>query len=393
MIELRCSSLPRIALCPQSQHAPAIRIEGEDDAARLGTAAHIIAAHLVKGMRPLYGETVAIAHEHKVDPDELQILARQTEQCWDSLAEMFPVPVVEAELSHTDWDLGITLSGHPDVFSIVGTQARVPDFKTGRMIDDHDAQLKGYGWLLMRSYSELTDFWGATVHVRQGKLGDPVIMTRAELEAWFQELADAVRQDFYRPSIEACRYCPRRFECPARLSMLQSEAGALIGLDHEGVKLAWQNDAALRQGVIAAKHLKSVCENYLSAAKTEAILRGGVPGLEIRTEERRTLKSSAWGPLVEQIGLDRVQEAAKLSKSKIEQAIRDIAPKGCKGKLVKETLDRLEAEGHLEVSAIEKLEVVPLRVEQPLAALESDEPLAEMVARLESEANASLEAL
>jgi len=368
MIELRCSSLPRILSCPASLEPPTVQIQGDDEMARLGSAAHRLAVCTVKGEEVFYDAIAATAKEFAVDADELKILSRLIELSWQPLAEHFPDPYCEISFECFDDENDIELTGHPDVFSIVGTTAHIADFKTGRVEGDHDEQLRGYAFLILDAYPDLTDVWAATVHVRQRMLGDPIIMSRADLDQWWAGVVRTVKQTHYQPSHEACQFCPRRHSCPARTELMRTTVQT-FGCG--GGAIGNLPDDQLRQGVIVARSLAKMCEDYLAAARTEVLIRGkpvdgidatAIEGLQVTRQDRRTLTASAFDPLVQQLGMDRVKECLKISKTKIEKKIGEIAPPRGKGKLIAATLADLEAAGAVEVSVVEKLEVKPVRI-------------------------------
>lgn len=372
MIHLRCSSLPRVLSCPASLQAPAAEIQGDDEAARLGSAVHVCAELHVKGVAITGDAYTDLADGWKVDVDELRILSNMARQCWEhpAIKDNMPSPQTECPLGNMDEENGITLTGHPDVWSEANDQARVVDFKTGRNEGDFDDQLRGYLWLILQAHPELSTAWGATIHVRTRTIGEPIQMTRGDLSDWYADLVRTVNQDHYRPSHEACIYCPRRHSCPARNEMLQSTAGILTGMS-EPIDLKPVPDDKLRMGVIAAKHLKGIIDAYLEAAKTEVLIRGHVEddrsivqidGLQVRVEQRRQIAvNESWPILTRVLSLPVVKECLTISKTKVEKALGDIAPSRGKAKLVKATMDELDAAGAINVNEVQKLEVKPTR--------------------------------
>src|ERR1019366_3459516 len=268
-LEIRCSSLPRVLSCPASLHGPSVVIEGDDETSSLGTAAHRCFEKITAGLEVPYTETARLATVYDVDVDELRLLVNLGRQCWSSLASSFPTPRIERKLSYTAD--GITLSGSPDVWDIVDAQGRVPDFKTGRSVRGHDEQLKGYAFLIaMNNPAEVQETWGATINVRSREIGEPVVMTRDDLLEWWEDLVETVHQEHYRPSHEACIYCPRRYNCQARQELLQSAAGVLCGIDKDAELVP----ADMRIGVMAARHLEKVAKEYLDAVKTHVEING-----------------------------------------------------------------------------------------------------------------------
>src|SRR3990167_918515 len=97
VIDLRCSSLPRILSCPASRHAPAIDVQGDDDAARLGSAVHVAAELHVKSVAITGDAYTDLAAAWKVDVEELRILSNMARQCWEhpKIKDNFPAPQTE----------------------------------------------------------------------------------------------------------------------------------------------------------------------------------------------------------------------------------------------------------------------------------------------------------
>ena len=363
-LEIRCSSLPRVLSCPASLHRPSVVIEGDDETSSLGTAAHRCFEKITAGLEVPYTETARLATVYDVDVDELRLLVNLGRQCWSSLASSFPTPRIERKLSYTAD--GITLTGSPDVWDIVDGQARVPDFKTGRSVRGHDEQLKGYALLIAKNNPEVTEAWGTTINVRARENGNIIVMQRGELDDWWGDLVETVSQEHFRPSHEACIYCPRRFNCPARQELLQSAAGVLIG-SVENMPLP---EEPMRLGVLAARHLAKVAAEYLDAVKAHVEINGthdadldavGINGLQVRTQKENHLNEAAWPLLVQQLGLEKVQACSTLGKGKIEKAIGEIAPKGQKGKLIAETMKVLKDAGCMDEKEKKILEVIDLK--------------------------------
>jgi hypothetical protein len=242
----------------------------------------------------------------------------------------------------------------------------VPDFKTGRSVRGHDNQLIGYSFLIAMENPEVQETWGATINVRSREIGEPVVMTRDDLLEWWEDLVETVHQEHYRPSHEACIYCPRRFNCPARLELLQSAAGVLCGMDMDAELV----ESDMRLGVIAARHLAQVVYEYLDAVKAHVEINGThdadldavqIDGLQVRTQKENHLNADAWPLLVMQLGLEKVKACSTLGKGKVEKALGEIAPKGQKGKLIAETMKLLKDAGCMDEREKKILEVIDLK--------------------------------
>src|ERR1019366_7533378 len=134
-----------------------------------------------------------------------------------------------------------------------------------------DEQLKGYQFLIYANHpAQVSEAWGTTINVRARENGNIIVMQRGELEEWWGDLVETVHQEHFRPSHEACIYCPRRFNCPARQELLQSAAGVLCGMDMDAELV----ESDMRIGVMAARHLEKVAKEYLDAVKTHVEING-----------------------------------------------------------------------------------------------------------------------
>ena len=147
---MRASRLPLSLLCPASQLEPAVKIGGDPSAADLGTAAHWMLTGLVSGKRQ-FEDMHEAALVHRVPLEELQMLVGIGWRCWRQVAEHFPAPAVEVAMSNEGSGESPVLTGHCDVLSVSDGIVRVADYKTGRINAKHDAQLRAYALLAMRT--------------------------------------------------------------------------------------------------------------------------------------------------------------------------------------------------------------------------------------------------
>src|SRR5580698_5252470 len=152
--------------CPASIVPPAVKVNTiPDEAARLGTACHEVLQKWVRDGQPYESIIPAAATALGLeDPGELSILAYTGWKCWLEIRHHFPEPAMEVA-RETTRD-GVTLTGHADIESVVGTQGRILDWKTGRLDMDHEWQLRCYALLMLDRDSSLTEVYAAVVKVR-----------------------------------------------------------------------------------------------------------------------------------------------------------------------------------------------------------------------------------
>ena len=367
---MRASSLDRLLACTASQEAPTgPRVGSPDDAARTGTAVHELMRAVVTGQESSVYE---IAERYHVDPDEVAMLRALARQLWERVATGFPDPVCEAELHEENYanemNVGdmLLLTGHPDVMSCVEGEVRIGDWKTGFNEAACDNQLRAYAYLGILYYRS-QGIQADCAYVAQLRVRTREIIgqryTWDQLKRWYAGAVNRLQSDpTFSPSPEACRYCPRRLECPGRNAMMRSEASVICDMEmSETLALTNMTPEQLRHGVTSARALKDLCEKFLDAAKTEVTIRGGeLPGLVVVQQERREIAPEAWPLLEQRLGLPVLSSIAKIPKGKVEDAIKETAAPRRKGAEVREFMDELEAAGVLNVEVTEKLEVRPV---------------------------------
>lgn len=365
---IRASSLDRLLSCPASYEAPTgPRLSGPDDAARTGTALHAIMVPIVLGNPEL--DAHEIAEQYHVDADEVSMLRACARQLWDRVRDAFPEPSCELEISENlferHWANGtgdfLDLVGHVDVISCVDNEVRVGDWKSGFVEARCENQLRAYAYLGIMAYRSMGHMVDrasvAQLRVRTREI-IPARYTWDQLQRWYAGAVNRLQgEPTYNPSADNCRYCPRRLECPGRQQLLRSEAAVLNG----EFDLPTMTPEQLRNGVVAARVLKSLCEDYLDAAKIEVTARGDLPGLAVVQEERREILPEAFDLLEKRLGLNVVKSLAKFSKTAIEKVVKENAPRGRKGVEAAEFIEELEAGGVVNVKTIEKLEVRPIQ--------------------------------
>lgn len=353
-MKLRCSSLPLIAACGPAIQPPRIAIEGERQAADLGTAFHEFMSVASKGEKV---NTLELSHRHNCDYAELNYLCRWATIAWmDVLRHQFPDHKPELFLSATDGD--IELSGHLDLSATVGDEGRILDWKTGWLETDALPQLKGYGLLRFIHEPGLKRVRLSKLQVRTQKI-ETEVFEREELMQWWEWFAAHIReQNTYRPGPH-CGRCRRSHECEARTASIRQVAAALVpSLESQIATMAPEQIGEI---VIKCRDMQKVIDRVIDAARSETVSRDGVYGpLRIKVEERRAIDvSRGFDILAEAIGREETLSSMKASKTDIEKFVKQSAPRGQKGKAVASLMQRLELAGALSLTTIEKLEVMP----------------------------------
>lgn len=358
-MKLRCSSLPLVSLCAQAQHAPVVRIAGDDKAANLGSATHETLAKLIAtGLPATHADIAAAADDWDVDVHEAHKLYAMGGRLWETVRQWFPAPQTEVALPPVERD-GITLTGHADVLDEVDDEGRGADHKTGFLDYDSEQQMRGYAMLHLSIRPALNRWWGVVLRVRDGER----VMyrwTRDEMERWWAKLVDHLRADEYRPGPH-CRFCPRWHECPAGKAYVRQLGEMFIADAGGALQLTPLRAIDIMERV---KLIETFCERMRDAIKLAVISEGGewsdADGntLRLKQEERREILYAAGAAILAELG-DRFPEAIKVSKTKAEEIVKANAPRGMKSLAVQRMMDRLFEAGAVKINTIEKLVYTP----------------------------------
>ena len=313
-VTVRSSKVPQALACPQSLVTPHVRIEGDDEPARLGTAVHKALEYMIeKGKAGEEGFSFAdIADDFGVNREEMAMLAGMSWALWrNSLAQHFPTPQTEVKVEPLEaHGVRLTTTGI-DVMCRAGGEVRVCDHKTGRIYPDHaEWQVKAYCRLLAQKFPDEQTFAGCVIHVRSSAC-EWFRWNRAELEEWWkstcERILEGLEQNLYRPGAEQCQYCPRRFECPARRQEIVSHAGWLVDTRAEGA-LSAAPDAplAVRGSSLAvmlqnARLVEKAAKDAIEAIRGDVKAHGGaLPMLDgrhlvLKEEKHRKVQNTHRG--------------------------------------------------------------------------------------------------
>lgn len=356
MPTIRCSSLPLALTCPASQVPPAIQTEGDDAAARLGSAVHQLLADAIESGGLLDWQFALAAARWRVEESDLTPLAWAGWRCWLRLAEQFPDPSVEVALRAER--LGWELTGHADVISATDSDVRLLDWKSGREDSDYDDQLRGYALLALEQRPAVDRAYVAVVRLREQQV-DGRWYNRAELDAWWQGCVKSLeRRDLYRTGSH-CGYCRRNRECGAHSAAAAQAIGALLNHDDPTLDMASAAGVALDR----VKLVEKVCETARANIAALVVRMGGrlatSDGRElVMTEQARRVIDPKLGlPILREVlAPDQIADCLTISKTKVEAAVGDNAPRGQKGQARQALIDRLDEAGALLTTTIKRLE-------------------------------------
>lgn len=366
MINLRSSALPRIMECPASKDAGEVPIDSTSDAATLGTAAHDVIQYMIReqledipDLAPFikkYGEQYA---------DDLRILAYCAANMWADFGSNLKVVYLEHQMQcvYPEFDL----QGHADLTcaelneddEAIFDALVVVDWKTGWFESDHHHQLMSYLFMLAQQI-KAPEYKYVVARVRTQEI-ETRVFTSDDLLTWFETLCDTVQRDTYNPG-RHCHFCPKRFDCPARQSMLTDTAMVLSQQDKmpglNANMLGLLHDRAQELKVSLKLYDNLVTEVLKSEGKMDI---GNGRQLVYTKQQRETVPVyAAYKILSEHFDHDEdspeclavFADDLALSKAQLEKAARKCAPHRQKQKAANDLMVKLRAAGLVKVTEI-----------------------------------------
>ena len=382
MIELHCSSLPRVLACPAALRDPAIGIRSDSERSRVGRAVHELLADMLRQdtetrLGPI-PDPWPYAARHEVSADEVEYLGWRGWRIWEQVRPTLEVIAIE-EPCALDITADVRLVGTADLL------ARVVDdsvLNAGMpVVNDWKS-----GWKQLGAWDQLLGY-ALLAHERLGY--PPMVKVMLSwLRYDFQVLdiqastLDELRRriiwaaehpNIYNPSEETCGDCKRGHECPAREALVRSSITALQRVD-AAPPADPRQIAALHD---KAKMLEKMLDRFYVAEKATVKEHGGVldmgDGRElVLTEVDRgdidlaagvSALCAAFGCDLPEL-VDKLTAAISVSKSELMSLLTsDLKPRSReKGKRRKALLDSLEAAGAIVHSTQERL--VPRKKEE-----------------------------
>lgn len=358
-ITIRCSTLPRILECTASLETPDILIDTTGPEARMGNAAHEFYEKMVRENLDAPEDMYARAAEHGVadEEEELWRLAWAGVKEWKELRDHLTVVEVEQEMARLFE--GFLLTGHPDALCLLSSDPKtvvIIDWKSGYRECNYTPQLKGYALLSRKRFPEAENFRIVLCFTRLG-VRDIHEFTAAEIDAFEAELValeKGAETKRYAPSTENCLYCPRKFVCPARASLLGSAGRDLIAITGEGAKreIAPADLAALYP---RSRMLKKALEAYETQLREAVEAAGGeieTPDGKITLKESE-VKSIEWNPdvIMRYVGEEGMASLRPtIGNGEVKAAVSAFADKRQKGKMIAACMADLEAEGSIKTT-------------------------------------------
>lgn len=349
LIKLRCSALPRALKCGGSVRPAELKVDVENEAAELGTAAHEWLARVVSG-------------EH-VDLDviadrDLRILVALGIRMWHQLEEHFPGAVAERTAATREYpDRGFLLSGTVDVVARGEGYTSTADWKTGRLDSDYWAQIVGY-CVLFAAHGDVAT--GAILWVRDEEV-ENYTTTQEQRDQFLDRITDEVVNwdGVYHPGSH-CGFCPRYHECAAARAHERAAVQAFsredLVDDIDAMDAVQQLDLYEQAGTVV--RLAGLLREALRTVVDE---RGPIVSparmLQLVEAPSYTIDPLAAWPVMDAFGLDdkAKAEAIKISKPALEDVVKRLAPPRKGAARIRELRDALEAAGALRVETGKRL--------------------------------------
>lgn len=352
---VRCSALPRFFRCPSSIAEAQHTINSSSDAAAAGTGQHLAIHRHIQGEDP---DLLGICEKYDISVEDMTEGFESAKERWAELQ-----PSLEGHQIESEYKLrGTFCGGTTDVIGWNDRSLIIHDWKFGQNPQVHREQLLGYAYAACEQLQLRPDTIQTSVSYPMLK-GDTELhyFDVDDLREFAEEFAfKASKADkTYNPG-DACRFCPRQYECSARVAYIQHATHTLLewGQDiPENVSRETLGDLYSRanqlEKCIAA--FKKIVRQTLEADGPLDIGEGKYLTMgESRTEVLDAQKS--WPLLAAQFDAAEINAFLALSKTKLVKALRDTAPRGQKEKVAEAFLDDLREAGAVTTHTIKKIQ-------------------------------------
>ena len=349
---IRASSLPLAFLCAGSARAGELEVDHDNEAGRVGTAAHEGLALLAEEGGVPWARLGEIAGRHNVNETEVRVLVAQGAKLWAQVQGSFDGAISEVELIVVTENF--VLTGHIDLLKISGAVARAADWKTGRKDSDYSQQMRGYCALALLDNPELTEVTLTLLWVRDEEI-ENYTMTRAQLTDWVLELIGRVVNwdGVYHPG-KHCLYCKRSHECDAANAHLRRDVAILSDralAERAETELALMAPSDIVELQAKADLVSKLSARVLGAIKQHIESNGDIvaDGVRLTLDERSTrqLDTAKTWPILEAHGFSDKEFArvVNLRLSEINSIIAKQAGRGKGAAAVRELSSELEGAG------------------------------------------------
>lgn len=333
-----------VAACGASTVSPEIAAyEEPGEAADLGSKVHDELASFVDD------------NENATPSDDTSFLFWCGVKAWRQLSPEFPCPITEVSMSHKFETLYLT--GHADVASIVGTEIRILDWKSGFKDSDYAAQMVGYCAAALGMYPELETATATIVWLRTGDI-ERYSMARHDLPEWETETVAEANPNRFAPGSH-CDYCHRSHECPSRNALARRDMATILGTSVADVaSIALLPDDSIVELLSKAKMAAACAKRIHDAIKAHVERVGKVEGdrssLTITTQDKRKLDPLKAWPVLTEEGFEDEDFAGcvTMSASSVDGIVAKKAGKGNGKKAIAALRDKLTEAGAISTTTI-----------------------------------------
>lgn len=363
-IVVRCSSLPRIMRCPASELSDLVKgsPDTDEEAGTLGQVVHDLLRDYVSG-RTCDPHSAAIAHD--LDPDDVAPLFHVGVRLWrERLKNLFPAAVIE-ERDTRHLGGGVTITGQTDLDSAVDDEARILDWKSGRVDSDHRHQMMGYASLALSRTPEAKRVVAVVVWLRTQE-ADIYEVTADEVREWERSVVARLSSwdGEYHPG-PACTYCPRQLDCPGRSALVRRSIDAFVSEEAREERHA--NLSNLTPDQILSIYdrcalVDKAVKSMKFAIREHVAELGEVVGAERRIKlteikRREVDASAAWDVLLDEVPDGKLAECIDVKLTAVENCVAKAAGKGNGAKAKRALAERLKAAGAVTIKPQKRLTV------------------------------------
>lgn len=334
VIKVSASGVPRFFMCASSAVVIDAPFNPSSGASDVGDATHDGCASMVLG-KPV--DVDELAEKHKVeDKTDLQVCMAYARQAWQAIKQHFPNPKVEQRIES---DL---VNGMLDLMHHDGETAAITDWKSGRVPGNATEQLASYAYAMRQKFGMPRSGFitGIAVWLRFSQMD-----VRKMDDTYLDQFADTFKAQMkqagrqFAPSYDACGFCLRQNECPARRDYISAAGAAMIVHQTEAESGAMTAEL-LGKLYPQSKMLEKALDAYKDALK-QAASRGQVSigeGKVMRLNEYRKEVindvQATWKALVGVHGFkpEDMARVCKLSLTEIKEVVAERAEDGAKAK-------------------------------------------------------------
>lgn len=356
---IRASYMSIADRCPPATFKPSCEISIAGGLAVVGTAGHwatelYLNNEINNGPCALTDCIFLAAEKFALTPEQHSDLERVTwaiHRKWIDFRQWFPNPILEDEIAYGE------LTGHPDLYSIVGSQVRILDWKTGFLDISARSQLLAYAWILLHKHPEIESVYAVQIQARTGT-HEGWQWTREEVLEWWESFEARRARGTYYPADDLCWRCKRFSECPAAHAQARTALRLLEDDEHLLINPTPDEIIALDDRIrLIDKMVESAKDFRRSIVKASGgtLVASDGRGLRITETCKREILPAAY-VLVDELTGGKADECVSIPNGKFEAAVKASVPKGKGTGAVRAAWDRLEEDGMVVRTTQERLE-------------------------------------